>query len=245
MEAINDFIYFNTKVNPAISETICIATQDVDSVYLQFDLAENDCLLDFKGNANQIFIRVAKAYFEKYAEPYDVLIEKQKICCNTQSKLFELVQCELEGLTRKIFCESIILYLLFQVQKNNLVFHLSCDSCSFVNKPTELDKIVKAREFILNNLSENITIPIVASYVGTNQCYLKKGFKEVMGQTIFEFIQENRMVKAKHLLIHTQKRIQDVAAITGYASMSSFSQTYKAYYGIAPSLEIKKSIPES
>ena len=70
--------------------------------------------------------------------------------------------------------------------------------------------------------------------MGTNQCYLKKGFKEVFNQTIFEFIQENRMIKAKYLLESNPENITSVAFNVGYASLSSFSQAYKNYFGISP-----------
>ena len=187
---------------------------------------------------------VSKAYFEKYPTPFELVVAQQDICCNTQSKLHELLNCNLQGFARSIYLESIVLYLLYQVQKNNLVFQLNCDTCSFVNKPLELEKIQKAKEFILVNLDQSITIPALANYVGTNQCYLKKGFKEVFGQTIYEFVQENKMVKAKYLLQQNKLSLQEISAIVGYASLSSFSQTYKNYYGISPSIE-KKQISNS
>ncbi|MCX8480841.1 MAG: AraC family transcriptional regulator, partial [Sediminibacterium sp.] len=102
-------------------------------------------------------------------------------------------------------------------------------------------KIQKAKEYILKNLDQNITIPQIAQYVGTNQCYLKKGFKEVFNQTIFEFLQENRMEKAKHLLVNSNKSVLDICYTVGYSSLSSFSQSYKNYFGISPSLEQKKN----
>jgi AraC-like DNA-binding protein len=42
------------------------------------------------------------------------------------------------------------------------------------------------------------------------------------------------MEKAKHLLLHTDKTIGDIALMTGYASVSSFSQSFKNYFGITP-----------
>lgn len=245
MNLVNEYIYIDIGHSEEVSETSCIATHDQVNVLLNYTLFENDCLFPFAGTANTVQIKIAKTYFEKYEQPFDILIEKQSICCNTQAKLFDLINCNYEGIARNIYLESIVLNLLFQVQKNNLVFQLNCDSCSFVNRPIELDKIHQAKYFITNNLDQNITIPVIASYVGTNQCYLKKGFKEVTGQTIFEFIQENRMVKARHILQNTTTPIQEVASIVGYASISSFSQTYKNYFGITPSLEQKQTIPNN
>ncbi|MEX0598975.1 MAG: helix-turn-helix domain-containing protein, partial [Candidatus Paceibacterota bacterium] len=79
--------------------------------------------------------------------------------------------------------------------------------------------------------------------VGNNQCYLKKGFKEVYIQTIFEFIEDNRMIKARHLLLSDRYNITDIASAVGYSSLSSFSQSYKNYFGITPTEQIKQTIP--
>ena len=91
-----------------------------------------------------------------------------------------------------------------------------------------------AKNYIIENIANNITIPIIANAVGTNQCYLKNGFKEIFNQTIFEFLQENRMIKAKYLLENTSQNITEIAFGVGYASLSSFSQAYKNYFGITP-----------
>lgn len=241
MELINEFILLKTNVENNNAATICIAKKDSLNVFLIYTLKDNDCFFDFTNSINKIEIKIAIAYFEKYNKPFDITIEKQPICCNTQSKLFELIHCNLTGIERNLYLESIIIYLLYQVQKNNFIFQLNCDTCSFLNKPIEKEKIQKAKEYILKNLDQNITIPQIAQYVGTNQCYLKKGFKEVFNQTIFEFLQENRMEKAKHLLVNSNKSVLDICYTVGYSSLSSFSQSYKNYFGISPSLEQKKN----
>lgn len=243
MEFINEFIYLSAKTNTDIKNSFCETSQDDLYIYLTFGLDANDCLFDLTENNFEFLVRIAKSYLEKYNETLDINISTQAICCNTQAKLLEIIQCKLEGIHRKIFLESTLLYLLYQSQKNNLIFQLGCDTCSVLNKPIEMDKIQQAKKYILDNLSNNLTIPIIASNVGTNQCYLKKGFKEVFEQTIFEFIQENRMIKAKHLLQSVNPNITEIADMVGYSSLSSFSQSYKNYFGISPTEQIKQVIP--
>ena len=237
MELINEYIYLDFCSEIDIIETVCIAKKDKSNVYLTYNLIDNDCFFDFTNSINKIEIKISNSYFERYKDSFEIVSEKQQICCNTQSKLFELINCNLTGIARNLYIESLIVYLLYQIQKNNLIFQINCNTCSFLNKPIELDKIQKAKEYILNNLDQNLTIPIIAKFVGTNQCYLKKGFKEVYAQTIFDFIQNNRMEKAKHLLLYTNKTILEISDIVGYSSLSSFSQTYKNYFGISPSIE--------
>jgi AraC-like DNA-binding protein len=242
MEFVNEFINLAVTAKTDIDNSFCETAQDRDSIYLTFGLFANDCLFDLTENNYEFQITISKTYIQKYNEALEINIERQTICCNTQTKLLEIINCKLQGIHRKIFLESNILYLLYQSQKNSLLFQVNCDSCAILNKPIEVEKIQQARKYILDNLSNNLTIPIIAGNVGTNQCYLKKGFKEIFSQTIFEFIQENRMTKAKYLLQDLNPNITNIAYIVGYSSLSSFSQSYKNYYGITPSEQTKHSI---
>lgn len=239
MERINEYIHFDILKDDLVFETKSIVQQDDFNLYLNYSLLK-DYLFDF---ANKVIIRIDNAYFEKYNQSFKILVEKQNICCVTLSKLHDLISCKLEGIARSVYLESIVLYLLFQIQKNNRLLSLNCKSCGLLNKTIEIEKIQKAKDFITDNIDKTITIPIIAGFVGTNQCYLKKSFKEITGQTIFEFLQENRMFKARQILQTTNKSIAEISSMVGYASISSFSQTYKNYFGISPSTEQKQIIP--
>ncbi len=245
MILVNEYIYLEVSTNAGIDSSYCVSTQDQIYIHLTFGLFANDCLFDLADNNYLINIRIAKSYFEKYNEFLEINVEKQNICCNTQTKLLDVINCKLTGINRKIFLESTILFLLYQSQKNSLVFQIGCDTCSVLSKPTDIEKIQLAKNYIIDNIANNLTIPIISAFVGTNQCYLKKGFKEVLNQTIFEFIQENRMIKAKYLLDSTSQNITEIAFAVGYASLSSFSQAYKNYFGITPLEQSKAIIPNS
>jgi AraC-like DNA-binding protein len=242
MERLNDFIALEVKQNLAITASECSVFKKDSFFISHFSLCAKDCLFDLTVDSYELIVRIEESYFEKYQETFDVFYEKQTICCNTQAKVLEIVNCNLTGLNRKIYLESNILFLLYQIQKNNLVFQLNCNTCSFLNKPLEKDKIVKAKEYITENLDTNISIQNIASYVGTNQCYLKKGFKELYGQTVFEFVLENRMIKANEMLQQANLSIGDIALQIGYSSVSSFSQAYKNFFGYSPSQSLKQNI---
>jgi AraC-like DNA-binding protein len=51
------------------------------------------------------------------------------------------------------------------------------------------------------------------------------------------------MIKAKHLLQIANPNITEIAYSVGYSSLSSFSQSYKNYFGISPTDQIKQVIP--
>lgn len=235
MECINDYIQIDLNIHTIYESTSCNTTVDDKYIQVDYQLSDNDCVFTFSEKFNLVKLKIDKAYFEKYQMPFDLKGENQNVCCNTQSKLYDLISCTFDGISRKIYLESIVLYLIYQLQKNDLIFQLNCGTCSFIDRPSEMDKIFKAKDFIINNLDSNITIPKLANKVGTNECYLKKGFKEVHGKTVLEFVIENRMEKAKSLLTYSSLTIADVSVQVGYATTSSFSQAFKNYFGFAPS----------
>jgi AraC-like DNA-binding protein len=234
MTLVNEYISLDIAESPIIESSFCKATEEQNHILLTFGLFTNDCLLDIASHNYLIHIKITKTYFEKYNHPFEICVEKQSICCNTQTKLLNLINCNLIGIERQLYLESIILFLLFQALKNSYTFELGCNNCTLVNKKVDVEKMQLAKNYILKNLAKNITIPIIANAVGTNQCYLKKGFKNIFNKTIFEFIQENRMIKAKYLLENTSLNVTEIAFTIGYASLSSFSQAYKNYFGITP-----------
>ena len=107
-------------------------------------------------------------------------------------------------------------------------------SCKFLANEDDRERIVKAREILLQRIGEPITIKELARKVATNECYLKKGFKEMFGTTIFDFYQGQRMEHAKYLLYEKSLSVTDVAALLGYSSISHFSTAFKKHTGLKP-----------
>jgi AraC family transcriptional regulator len=70
--------------------------------------------------------------------------------------------------------------------------------------------------------------------VAINECYLKKGFKEMFGTTIFDFYQGQRMEHAKYLLYEKGLSVTEVSVMLGYSSISHFSTAFKKHTGLKP-----------
>jgi len=95
-------------------------------------------------------------------------------------------------------------------------------------------KIERARSLLISNLAMWWTSAELANRVGTNQTSLKKGFKEVYGLPIFEFIKELKMREAKRLLLETRLLIGDIAEKLGYKNTTHFSAAFKKKFGKSP-----------
>lgn len=134
-----------------------------------------------------------------------------------------------------IFCmlhteSSIIQLLLLQLEQ--MANHDCRVFCSL--RQSEIDKIYHARKIITRNLSSWFSISEIAYQVGTNECTLKKGFKEVFGTPIFEFTQQYKMREASRLLSGSEHSIAYVAEKLGYKNATHFSAAFKRKFGFSP-----------
>mgnify|MGYP003583502499 FL=1 len=107
-------------------------------------------------------------------------------------------------------------------------------NCKFLANEADRNKINKARDLLILHIGEPITIKELSRKVAMNECYLKKGFKEMFGTTIFDFYQSQRMEHAKYLLYEKSLSVTDVSMMLGYSSISHFSTAFKKHTGLKP-----------
>jgi AraC family transcriptional regulator len=107
-------------------------------------------------------------------------------------------------------------------------------ACKFLENAEDREKIINARKILLQHIGEPITIKALSRKVAINECYLKKGFKEIFGTTIFDFYQSQRMEHAKYLLYEKGLSVTEVSHLLGYSSISHFSTAFKKQTGIKP-----------
>ena len=106
--------------------------------------------------------------------------------------------------------------------------------CKFLANELDREKILKAREILLQHIGEPLTIKELSRKVAINECYLKKGFKELFGTTIFDFYQSQRMEHARYLLYEKGLSVTEVSVMLGYSSISHFSTAFKKHTGLKP-----------
>jgi AraC-like DNA-binding protein len=149
----------------------------------------------------------------------------------------------LEGLLNNDYTDTLEnIYVNAQTQML-LLYSLDCMlgekeintiSCKFLANEADREKVVKAREILIQHIGEPITIKELSRKVAINECYLKKGFKELFGTTIFEFYQSQRMEHAKYLLYEKGLSVTEVSVLLGYSSISHFSTAFKKHTGLKP-----------
>lgn len=102
------------------------------------------------------------------------------------------------------------------------------------------DYINLALKYIHEHLQEEeLSITIVADKVFLNPVYFGRFFKNVMGITFKRYVLNERMEKAKRLILQGKESIGEVGSKVGIPNPSYFSQLFKQATGMLPS-EYKK-----
>ena len=96
-------------------------------------------------------------------------------------------------------------------------------------------------EYIKHNLSNKITIRDLTKLTGYSERSLQLVFKKKFNQTPFEYIEDERLKRAKALIeAHKQsKKIAEIAKDVGLTHLGRFSVNFKKKFSISPSLLAK------
>jgi AraC-like DNA-binding protein len=244
MEQIKDGLFYSIQKTRTNEEDGTLLQRNREQIKLRFLHTQNAEIAFSKqlDNKHEIILVFTQAYLNSYASA-DALfpmnefatLQQQDNCCTTQLILHEMIQDIQEGIAKKMFIESKALSLLLCYKKSQVSTNLNCATCKFLLQPVEKEKIVSAKEILLNSLNNPPTISALSLQIGINQCYLKKGFKELFGTTVYDFIQEQRMLKAKLLLSSSDLTIKQIAHEIGFANAGNFSAAFKKFTGVFPS----------
>lgn len=100
-----------------------------------------------------------------------------------------------------------------------------------VGKTGQVDQIL---DYIANHCHEKITTAILSQICHLNENYLCALFKNKMGITIGEYINNFRVEKATVLLRNTSFSITEIAAQVGFDDPGYFTRVFKKHTGVTP-----------
>jgi AraC family transcriptional regulator, transcriptional activator of the genes for pyochelin and ferripyochelin receptors len=156
-----------------------------------------------------------------------------KITAPMQIALQQILNCPYQGLTKRMYLEAKALELL-SLQFAQWLEEEKQATSSPALQPYEIERIRYAKALLTRDLSNPPTLLELSRQVGLNDFKLKRGFRQVFGNTVLGCLQEVRMELAKQQLAEGNLSIAAIAHRVGYASQSHFCQMFKRQFGITP-----------
>jgi two-component system response regulator YesN len=98
----------------------------------------------------------------------------------------------------------------------------------------EESQVKKAKDMICSNLDKNLSCTEIADLVYLNSEYLSRLFKREYGLSLKDYIINEKIKSAKHLLITTNLSVGIIASKVGYSNFSHFTQLFRKVEGFSP-----------
>ncbi len=114
--------------------------------------------------------------------------------------------------------------------------HLSSLSNQLMVSAAQVESpmVTRAKIFITEHQSEEVSLRQVAAAVNMSAFYFCKIFKRATGLTFTDYVARTRIEKVKNLLLNPHKRISEVAYETGFQSLSQFNRVFRRVTGHSP-----------
>ena len=95
-------------------------------------------------------------------------------------------------------------------------------------------------QYIKNHTGQKLTLKMLAKQSGLSPNYFHSIFTRTMGMTPNEYCTKEKIRKSKELLIHTQKSIDQIAALCGFSTSVYFCMVFKKIEKLTPTQFRKK-----
>ncbi len=92
----------------------------------------------------------------------------------------------------------------------------------------------RAKEFMLMNLSSGVSLLQIAQECGLSRAHFARYFKNTTGMSAYAWLQNERVNRAKELLLRHELTLTQIALGCGFTDQSHFSRVFKALIRIPP-----------
>jgi AraC-like DNA-binding protein len=191
-------------------------------------------------------------HFTKVIDTDQVIESDMRLVFKTSSDLKYPAYCKFVGMPQKEYPFARYLLISSDIIKNTELYERKLQSKilkqirlaktkhslvekSFLNV-SDLEIFRDIGAYLKNNLDKNVpSLTDLAHEFGTNEYKLKKGFKELFGMTVFQFIKNERLRNAHVLVKSSNEPFKRIARQNGFKNATHFSREFKARYGYTPS----------
>ena len=232
---------------------------EVFANYKSIPVQQGDLFLSFPRDSHKIVsnhdspVRYSFLSFyienELYKEEFEQIVklfhEADKRVFNDSAITFLIDQIISELLTPGFNKETFISLCLHQIILlliRNFLHTQDKPSSKHVNKNEILCH--KIMQYIDGNIFSIRNLTELSKHLSYNYSYLAKIFKQTTNTTIMDYFAEKKLQCAKALIKDGSLTFTEISEMLNYASIYSFSKSFKFHFGISP-IEYRKSLKKT
>ncbi|CAM4406959.1 HTH araC/xylS-type domain-containing protein [Bordetella tumbae] len=101
-------------------------------------------------------------------------------------------------------------------------------------RPKTFQRMRDLKAWLCENSSASLNIDQIARHMNTTATTLQRHFRMAYGQTVFEFLQCQRLRQARQALECDDSSVEQAATLAGYTNAASFATAFKRQFGLTP-----------
>ena len=101
-------------------------------------------------------------------------------------------------------------------------------------RPRDELRMRELRAFLDSDAALDWSLDAIASHAGSNPSTLQRNFRIAFGTTIFEYLRDRNLQRARTALEQGGVSVAEAAALAGYTSAANFATAYRRRFGITP-----------
>lgn len=150
--------------------------------------------------------------------------------------LRQMLAVQERGDEEQIF--SLLTLLLLRLQEKTGKTEKQCVQPAITGENTI---IRKAQQYVQENVTEKLTVTVVAEAVGVSASYLTALFQKHLRFSPGEYIRRIKLQQSKQLIREGQMNFTQIAETLQYSTVHHFSRQFKQTFGMTPT-EYAKSV---
>jgi YesN/AraC family two-component response regulator len=106
--------------------------------------------------------------------------------------------------------------------------------------PKKLQLVEQLKAYIQSHYHKPISLSDMAAHTNRSPNYICNVFKEMLGQSPVDYLNQIRIAAARELLLNTEQPISEIALMVGFSDPYYFSKVYKKVTGMTPKMSLSE-----
>jgi len=242
--SLKKVLFSFNNIFPDTDSSNKVATADLPSIQIFKGKLSTETLYPGRTKFRSIFIGIDSLQLKQFLglneenEVFNTLIN------NEQPILFEeIVLPKIQEVALEIIESDIPDYLsdfFFKIKAEELICltlkELFKRENATVQALNEIDvqKIYKVRDSVLAEIHTPPVIKDLAELIGMSESKFKRLFKQIFGNSFFNYYQKFRMKEAARLLKENKMTVSEVGYSLGFSNLSHFAKAFEQHIGMKP-----------
>ena len=95
-------------------------------------------------------------------------------------------------------------------------------------------RLLRARDAMDRSYAQPLDIRALARIAHVSEAHFIRTFRATFGETPHRYLQRRRVERAMFLLVQTDRSVTEICLDVGFASLGTFSRTFRAIVGESP-----------